>query len=67
LDVEQLIGMIKHITQTIGEYKRTDNAMKDYVIPGLRKMRRQMVDDLECHFHVHWKIDEETGQCIFWV
>lgn len=67
ISAEQLMGMIKNITQTIGEYKKMDNPMKDYVIPGLRKIRRDMVNDLEHHFHIHWKIEEPSGECIFFV
>jgi len=67
IDAEQLMGMIKNITQTIGEYKNMNNPMKHYVIPGLRKIRRDMVNDLEHHFHIHWQINQNTGECIFWM
>ncbi len=62
----QLIRMIKQVTQTIGEYKDMDNPSSQYMIPGARKARADMVADLESNFGIHWIIDEKTGKSIFY-
>lgn len=66
IDPQQLIRMIKQVTQTIGEYKNRDNPYAGYVIGALRKARSDMVSDLEHHFNIHWEIDEE-GKCVFFM
>lgn len=65
VDAAQLIRMVRQVTQTIGEYKRVENAYGSYVIPALRKARSDIVSDLENTFGVHWEIDKSTGQSIF--
>lgn len=65
IDAPQLIRMIKQITQTIGEHKRTDNAYGLFVIPALRKARSDMVSSLEHIFGIHWEINRHTGESRF--
>lgn len=55
---KQLIRMIKNITQTIGEYKKTDNPMSAYAIHALRKARNDVSADLENTFRIHTTISE---------
>lgn len=66
VDPYQLMGMIKSITQTIGEYKNLDNAFADFATSGLRKTRRDMVSQLEEHFKIHWAIGED-GRSVFYL
>lgn len=66
MDPAQLIRMIKTVTQTIGEYKNMDNPNAAYIINAMRKGRSDMVSDLESHFRIHWKIDE-NGNSFFWM
>ena len=65
IDHESLCRAVKQITQTIGEYKRMDNAYSHYVIPAMRKARSDMVSDLESHFGIHWEIDENGRSRFF--
>lgn len=66
IDAKTLIRGIKQITQTIGEYKNSETAYAKFVIPGLRKVRSDMVSELEHHFGIHWEIDERSGQSVFY-
>ena len=65
VDPYELMGMIKNVTQTIGEYKNMNNAYGDFVIVGLRKIRRDMVSMLKSNFNIHWGLDE--GKTIFFM
>ena len=65
VDFETLCAAIKHVTQTIGEYKRRSNAFATYVIPALRKARRDMVADLEQYFGIHYEVDENGRSRFF--
>jgi len=66
LDPYQLMGMIKSVTLTIGEYKRLDNAYSDFVLRGLRESRRNMISTLEEHFRIHWSV-AENGDSQFYM
>ena len=66
VDAQQLMRMIRRITQTIGEYKATDNTYAAYVVPSLRKCRGDMVNDLEDHFGIHFEITDD-GKTVFYV
>ncbi len=59
IDAEQLMRMIKRVTQSVGEFKLHENAYSQYVIPALRKARGEMVSDLEHYFGVHFRVDED--------
>ena len=65
VDARALMRMIKNITQTIGEYKRTNNPLAEYAISALRKSRSDVAADLENTFHIYMTIDKETGETIF--
>jgi hypothetical protein len=67
VDYQQLIRMVKQVTQTIGEYKDRDNPYASYVIGSLRKARADMVSDLESHFGINWEINEKTGKSVFYL
>ena len=66
-DHEALIGMIRQVTQTIGEYTEQSTLYASYMVRSLRKARADMVSDLETHFGIHWRIDEETGKSVFYI
>lgn len=66
VDPYQMMRMIKHITQTIGEYKKSDNPYSSYVISALRKARGDMVADLEHNFRINWEVDDE-GRSNFYI
>ena len=59
LDPELLMRMIRRVTQNIGEYNDVDNVYAKYIVPALRKARGDMVSDLETHFRIHWRLDEQ--------
>lgn len=65
VDAEQLIRMVKQVCQSIGEHKNFDNAYANYIVPALRKSRSDIVSDLEHHFGIHWKLDNE-GNSVFY-
>lgn len=65
VDPRALMRMIKNITQTIGEYKRSDNPLSHYAIHALRKSRSDVAADLENTFGIQMNIDKETGETIF--
>lgn len=67
VDPYQLMGLIKNVTQTIGEYKIHNNVFSYAIIVGLRKSRRELVTKLEEIFGIHWKIDKLTGESIFFI
>lgn len=67
VDPQQLMRMIRQVTQTIGEYKDQDNPYAEYVVRGMRKTRSDMVSDLEHHFKIHWQIDEADGRSVFYM
>lgn len=56
---EELMRIIKNITQTIGEYKNQGNMHASYAIPALRKARSQVVADLEKHFKITWQANSD--------
>lgn len=64
-DPRELIRIVKSITMTIGEYKSQGNLQAEYVIPALRKARSQVVSDLETHFRITWRINDQTGKSEF--
>ena len=66
LDAQNMMRMIRRITQSIGEYKAMNNAYAGYVVPSLRKCRGDMVADLEEHFGIHFEITAE-GKTVFFV
>jgi hypothetical protein len=66
INFKQLIRGIKQVTQTIGEYKNSETPYAKFVIHGLRKVRSDMVSELEHHFGIHWEIDEQSGQSVFY-
>lgn len=65
VDPYQLMRIIKRLTQNIGEYKESETPHAKYIVTALRKCRGDAVSDLEHYFHIHWQIDEETGQSVF--
>ena len=67
VDPYQLIRMVKRVTQNIGEYKGQEDVYSKIVIGALRKARGDLVNSLEHNFGIHWQIDEETGQSIFYM
>lgn len=67
IDPYQLMRMIKRVTQTIGEYNKVDGPYAAYIVTALRKARGDMVSDLEHHFRIHWQIDQNTGQSVFYM
>ena len=67
VDPYQLIRIIKRVTQSIGEYRDAENPYAAYVVDGLRKARGDMVSDLENNFHIHWQIDQHTGNSVFFM
>lgn len=67
VDPYQLMRIIKRLTQNIGEYKESETPHAKYIVTALRKCRGDAVSDLEHHFHIHWQIDEETGQSVFYM
>lgn len=66
LDARELMRMICNVTQSIGEAKKSGNAYAEYTVPGLRKIRNQMVSDLSNYFGIQWKIDN-NGKSIFYI
>jgi hypothetical protein len=58
VDPYQLMAMIKNVTQSIGEYKGMDNMFGDMVVGGFRKIRRDMVAQLEENFRIRWSLDD---------
>jgi hypothetical protein len=65
IDPYQLIRLIKRVTQNIGEYKDLDDAYSTIVCGALRKARGDLVNILECEFHIHWQV--ENGKSIFFM
>lgn len=65
VDPRQLIRMIKHITQSIGDYKNQDNPAAEYAISALRKARADIVSALETNFKIYWELDQNTGASKF--
>ncbi len=66
-DMYQLITMIKQVTQMIGDYKKENGLLGEYMISALRKARASMVSDLQTNFHVNWQINKQTGDSEFWM
>ena len=66
LDPYQLIRMIKQVTQTIGEYKGQNNPYALYVVKGMRKIRCDMVSDLEHNFRINWQVGDD-GTSVFYM
>ena len=66
VDPYELMRMIKNVTQTIGEYKDSDNAFGDFVVTAMRKARQDMVSRLSETFHIHWGIDD-NGKTYFFM
>lgn len=64
-DPNELMTMIKQITQMIGDYKKENTLFSDFMISGLRKIRSSMVATLQEHFHIGWTIDRDSGESIF--
>jgi hypothetical protein len=67
VDPYQLIRMIKRVTQNIGEYKTCEDVYSTIIISALRKARGDLVSLLEGGFGVHWQVDRETGESVFFV
>lgn len=65
-DPHDLIAMIRTVTQQIGDYKAQDNLYGKYMVAGLRKVRSTMVADLQ-KFGIHWEIDKNSGESLFWM
>jgi hypothetical protein len=65
-DPYDLITMIRTVTQQIGEYKDQQNLFGKYMVAGLRKVRASMVADLQ-KFGIHWEIDKNSGESMFWM
>ena len=59
VDVYALCGMIRRVTQQIGQYNENDqDAYAAFMVAGLRKIRADMVSSLESAFNVHFHIDD---------
>jgi hypothetical protein len=67
IDPYQLIRAIKRVTQQIGEYKDNDDIFSLVSANAFRKARGDLVNKLEVHFHIHWHIDKETGESVFYM
>lgn len=67
LNPHMLIRMIKQVTQTIGEYKRQQNAYSAFIVASLRKARSDMVSVLENKFKINWKLDRNTNESVFFM
>jgi hypothetical protein len=65
MSAQEMIRMIKEITQTIGEYKGKENPCARYAIHALRKSRSEVVSDLEHYFKITWQLDN-SGNSTFW-
>lgn len=65
-DPHDLITMIRTVTQQIGDYKSMDSLYGRYMVSGLRKVRANIVADLQ-KFGIHWEIDKNSGESIFWM
>jgi len=63
IDAPTLMRIVRHLTQSIGEYKRRDHIYARYVIPALRKARGDVVSDLEKHFGIKWELKD--GRSVF--
>ena len=61
---QELCRLIMNITQQIGEAKRSGNVYSAYVISALRQARNNIVSDLERHFRIGWKVNE-NGNSVF--
>jgi len=67
VDPYQLIRMIKRVTQNIGEYKDSDDVYSALICGALRKARGDLVTILESEFHIHWQINQDTGESVFFM
>lgn len=67
VDPHQLIRLIKRVTQNIGEYKGLEDIYSTIVCGALRKARGDLVNILETEFHIHWNIDKESGESVFYM
>ena len=65
-DPHDLMAMIRTVTQQIGDYKKQDNLLGQYMVEGLRKVRATIVSDLQ-KFGIHWEIDKSTGESYFYM
>lgn len=66
VDVYDLIGMIKRVTQQIGQYNENeDDPYAAFMLSGLRSTRTEMASALEQYYGVHFKI--EDGQSVFYM
>lgn len=64
-DPNELISMIKQITQMVGDYRKENTIFGAFMIHGLRKVRASMVATLQQHFKISWSIDKATGESVF--
>lgn len=64
IDPQQLMRMVRRVTQDIGSYKSFDGPYAAIVLAALRKARGDMVSLLETHFRITWHINED-GDSIF--
>jgi hypothetical protein len=65
IDPQELIRMIRRVTQDIGAYKNFDGPYAAIILGSLRKARGDMVSLLEHHFHISWSINEQTNKSEF--
>lgn len=65
-DPEDLMTIIRSLTQEIGDLKRQDNLIGHYKVSALRTARQAVVSDLK-KFGIHWEIDKVTGESAFWM
>lgn len=66
VDVYEVCGMIRRITQQIGQYNENQNdAYAAYMVAGLRKIRADMVATLESNFGVHFYIDDNGNSSFY--
>jgi hypothetical protein len=64
VDPQQLVRLIRRVTQTIGEYTGRDDIYSAIIAKALREARGELVTVLEDSFGVHWRI--ENGKSVFW-
>ncbi len=67
VDPYQLIRIIKRVTQNIGEYKGYEDVYSSVIVGALRKARGDLVNILEDEFHIHWQINADTGESVFYM
>lgn len=66
VDPQDIMTIIRSLTQEIGDWKKMDSIMGCYKVSALRTARQAAVSDLK-KFGIHWQIDKATGESIFWM